>query len=646
MTDKIYDKDRRRLLKTLAAGGLVTGLNAVLPAFAGNATRQLHTAAARVGDGTPGPVRMDFNIRRESIDIAGSHGRAITVDHSVPGPLLELYEDQMAHLRVINHLHENTSIHWHGILIPFRLDGVPGVTFNGVEPGATFPVDFQVRQSGTYWYHSHSGLQEQIGLIGPIVIHPAEPDPIQVDRDYVVMLSDWTFNDPHDILDNLKSQGDYYNFNQRTVGEFIEDVRESGWQKTVNDRLMWGAMRMSPTDIADVTGYGYSYLMNGLHPAANWTGLFKPGERVRLRFINGSAMTYFNVRIPGLKMTVVAADGQNVQPVDVQEFQIAVAETFDVVVEPQANQAYTIMAENSDRSGYTRGTLAPRDGMTAPVPALRKPPVLSMIDMGMEMDMPGMNHGSMDMGDMQMSGMNHGAMKPGSMQHQGMDMGDMNMGGMKHKGMAMPNTNKAEGRAFPGAVYLDGMDDGNTTGIEMMENAGPVVARYTPDYPTAATQSSGPIRYDRLGEEPSGLEDIGHRVLVYTDLKSRYPMKDRRAPGREIKVHLTGNMERYMWSFDGVTFSDSTPIEFHYGERLRLTLVNDTMMNHPIHLHGMFMDLENGQGQMLPRKHTINVKPAGQVSLLITADERGRWAFHCHLLYHMEMGMFRVVRVS
>ncbi|MDN5862484.1 MAG: copper resistance system multicopper oxidase, partial [Salinisphaera sp.] len=451
MPDLRLNMDRRRLLQALAASSLVAGLSTLAPGSARAATHHLYTTAARVGGGRPGPVTMDFNIRREGIDIAGKHAPATTVDHRVPGPLLELYEGHQAHLRVINHLDEITSIHWHGILIPFRLDGVPGVSFNGVEPGATFPVDFHVRQNGSYWYHSHSGMQEQTGLIGPIVIHPADPDPVQSDRDYVVVLSDWTFDDPHDILDNLKARSDYYNFNQRTVGDFIEDVKKSGWQKTINDRLMWGDMRMSPTDIADVTDSAYRYLMNGLHPAANWTGLFSPGERVRLRFINASAMTYFNVRIPGLTMTVVAADGQNVQPVDVAECQIGVAETFDVVVEPRADQAYTVMAETMDRSGYTRGTLAPRLGMTAPVPPLRKPAVLSMIDMGM------------DMGDMKMCGMQHGSMSKGGMQ----------MPGMKHGGMG----------------------DGDRTGVDsMMDNAGPVASRSTRKYPTAATMSSGPVR--------------------------------------------------------------------------------------------------------------------------------------------------------
>jgi CopA family copper-resistance protein len=426
------------------------------------------------------------------------------------------------------------------------------------------------------------------------------------------MLSDWTFEDPHDVLMKLKKQSNYYNFQQRTMGDFFRDVSEQGWRATLSDRLAWARMRMSPADIADVTGSTYTYLINGRPPEANWTALFRPGERVRLRFINGSTMTYFNVRIPGLAMTVVQADGQNVEPVTVDEFQIAVAETYDVIVEPKEDRAFTIFAEAMDRSGYTRGTLAPRAGMSAAVPKLRERPLRTMVDMGMDMGEMGHMTG-MEMDANAKAGGGHA----GHMAGMGMGPGSMPGGGQMG--------------AMPG----------------MGETVGPVVARQGPNrYGPGNTMVPTVVR-NRLGEPGTGLANVGHRVLVYTDLRSVKPGDDQRPPGREIELHLTGNMEQYMWSFDGQKFSEAMdPIPFNYGERLRFTMVNDTMMEHPIHLHGMFMELDNGSGARKPRKHTISVKPAERVSLEITADAPGNWALHCHLLYHMEMGMFRVVNVS
>ncbi|MES1951913.1 copper-resistance protein, CopA family [Salinisphaera sp. S4-8] len=638
MTRHTHDSDRRRLLRAMGATGVLAGFNALLPAYARNglaagAARYLDTAAAQVPGGAARDVVMDVHVRREMIDIAGGRASAITLNHTTPGPIVELWEGQNAHLRVHNHLDESTSIHWHGILLPFQMDGVPGVAFPGIDPGETFEVDFPVRQAGTYWYHSHSGLQEQVGQTGPIVIHSQGNDGINADREYVIVLNDWTFEDPHRLLAKLKEMSDYYNFSERTLGDLAEDFRKSGVAATLKDRLAWGDMRMSPRDIADVTGYTYSYLMNGVHPEANWTGLFTPGERVRLRVINASAMTYFNVRIPGLAMTVVAADGKEVQPVETDEFQIGVAETYDVIVEPKAEQAYTIMAESMDRSGYARGTLAPRMGMVAPVPALREQPQRTMIDMGMDMsdmDMGGMtmSHepGQMKMGHDKMS-MDHG-----SMQEMGTPKKDSGMAGMGHDMKKM--------------AHGTGPNAGTMGTGAMMEKHGPVIAKHGPDMHGAGNINVANAQRDRLAERGTGLEDVNHRVLTYNQLRNVTAMQDRREPSKTVEVHLTGNMDRYMWSFDGVKYGNSTPIEFPYGERIRLVLVNDTMMEHPIHLHGMFMELENGQGDHLPFKHTLNVLPGSRASLLITADEPGRWAFHCHLLYHMEMGMFRVVRVS
>ncbi|ROO23132.1 copper-resistance protein CopA [Salinisphaera orenii YIM 95161] len=615
-------------------------------------TRHLNTAAAHVPGGKPRDVLMDVHVRREMIDIAGGRASAITLNHTTPGPIVELWEGQNAHLRVHNHLDESTSIHWHGILLPFQMDGVPGVAFPGIDPGETFEVDFPVRQAGTYWYHSHSGLQEQVGQTGPIVIHSQGDDGINADREYVIVLNDWTFEDPHRLLAKLKEMSDYYNFSERTLGDLAEDFRQSGVATTLKDRLAWGDMRMSPRDIADVTGYTYSYLMNGVHPDANWTGLFTPGERIRLRVINASAMTYFNVRMPGLPMTVVAADGKEVQPVETDEFQIGVAETFDVVVEPRADQAYTIMAETMDRSGYARGTLAPRAGMVAPVPALREQPQRTMMDMGMDMS-------QMDMGGMDMSHsksakpMGHGqmAMDHGSMQKMNMPKKESGMAGMSHQGHKMADSKMSGKMAGMGhdmkkMAHGTGPNAGTMGTGAMMEQSGPVIAKHGPDMHGAGNINIANVQRDRLAERGTGLEDVNHRVLTYSQLRNVMPMQDQREPSKTIEIHLTGNMDRYMWSFDGVKYSNATPIEFPYGERIRLIMVNDTMMEHPIHLHGMFMELENGQGEHLPFKHTLSVLPGSRASLLVTADEPGRWAFHCHLLYHMEMGMFRVVRVS
>ncbi len=584
--------------------GLLAGLESVVPAYAWQ-----HTAAGEGKGARRGANVIDLLIRKQTINIGERTGTAVTMNGSVPGPPLRMREGETVTIRVTNRLEDDASIHGHGILLPPEMDGVPGVSFPGIKPGETFTYHYRLKQYGTYWYHSHSAFHEQSGQYGPLIIDPLKPDPFEYDREYVVMLSDWTFEDPHEVMTDLKKQSDYFNFQQRTVGDFFRDVSQYGWQTTIKDRLAWGRMRMSPTDIADVTGYTYTYLLNGLPPEANWTALFRPGERVRLRFINGSAMSYFNVRIPGLKLTVVQADGQNVQPVSVDEFQIAMAETYDAIVEPKEDRAYTLFAEAMDRSGYTRGTLATRQGMSAAIPELRERPLRSMIDMGMDM-----------------SEMGH-------------------MGGMETD--MSPKASAAHSEDMQGTGMADG--HGGQMGMmpSQMEKAGPVVARHGPDDHGPGNISVAMVQRNRLGEPGTGLEDVGHRVLVYNDLRAVEPFFDQRQPSREIELHLTGNMEHFIWSFDGLKFSEvKGPIAFRSGERLRLTMVNDTMMEHPMHLHGMWMHLDNGSGVYKPRKHTVNVKPAERLSVEITADAPGNWAFHCHLLYHMEAGMFRVVNVS
>lgn len=515
-------------------------------------------------------------IDRHDIDVGGRHGDTITLNGQFPGPLLRFKEGEDVTVHVTNKLKEESSVHWHGFLIPGEMDGVPGMNgFHGIAPGETFTYRFKVRQSGTYWYHSHSGGQEQEGLAGPIVIEPAKSGGIPTSRDYVVMLSDFTDERADRILRNLKADSGYYNRAKRTVGDFFRDAGKNGVGATLRDRLDWGEMRMDPTDLADVTGY--TFLINGKSASANWTGIFKPGERVRLRFINASAMTYFDLRIPGLKMIVVAADGQNVMPVPVDEIRLAIAETYDVIVTPKDDKAYTIFAQSLDRTGYARGTLAPHEGMKAPVPPLRPRTQLNMADMGM---------GSME-------GMDHGSMA-------GMDMGGMDMSQMDH---AATNTKPKESK-------------------------------------TSAEEEQAPKGWG------AGFP-AGEKVLSYSDLKSLTPQKDLREPSREIVVHLTGNMERYIWTLNGRKFEDAKPIELKYGERVKLTFVNDTMMAHPMHLHGMFVQLVNGQpAARLPDKHIVSVPPGQSYSVLVTADEPGEWAFHCHLLYHMASGMMNKVVVA
>ena len=590
---------RRGLLKRAAAAGGCAALAQLAPAYAwADTTRSAVPFAAPTSAASESNV-IDLAIGDLALPIDGRTGSAMAVNGTVPGPLVRLREGQEAVLRVTNRLNEVASIHWHGLMLPPDMDGVPGVSFAGIKPGETFTYRFPVRQSGTYWAHSHSGGQELLGVYFPLIIDPAEREPFAYDRDYVVMLSDWSFESPETIIRKLKQQAGYYNYQKRTVGDFVRDVKNNGWSATIKERASWSRMRMDPTDFADVTGYTYTYLLNGLTPAGNWTGLFTPGEKVRLRFIDAGAMSYFDVRIPGLKMTVVQADGQNVQPVEVDEFRIGPGETYDVIVEPD-DRAYTVFAESMDRSGFTRGTLAPHPGLTAAIPPRRPRPLRTMADMGMEM-----------------SSANSAEKSDGAM-----------------PGMEMPvavTEKSTAGKTPMGGPGLPG---------------GPAVV-HGPDTHGPGNSSIAMAARSRLDEPGSGFEGTDSRVLVYADLKSLAPYPDRREPAREVELHLTGNMERYIWSFDGKKYSEAkTPIPFLYGERLRLVLVNDTMMEHPIHLHGMWMELENGAGEYQPRKHTISVKPAERLTLAITADAPGRWAMHCHLLLHMDMGMFRVVEVS
>ena len=565
---------RRAMLKgAVGLGGL-----AAIPAWA----RAMPHGPIRQGfDEVSGRV-IDLAVGQGAIEVAGRSGHAFAVNGSVPGPLVRLKEGEAVALRVANHLAQYTSIHWHGLLLPFQFDGVPGVSFPGIKPGETFVYELPaLRQSGTYWWHSHSDLQEQAGHYGPIIIDPAGPDPVQADRDYVLLLSEFSPLHPHTIMAKLKKGEEYFN---RQKTSWTDDYRLSG-----SDRRMWAGMRMTPTDIADVTGSTYTYLINGHAPEDSLEYLFSPGERVRLRIINGSAMSFFNIRIPGVRMSVVQADGKNVRPIEVDEFQIGTAETYDIVVEPTA-EAHTVVAEAMDRSGMAVATLTSRAGARAPVPSLRDPVLLTMTDMG---------HGGMDHSGGGHSNMGHAP----------------STGGMDHGSMKMRDTS-----SLPPDVALG-------PGVDMV--------------------SANPA--DRMGDPGLGLDIVGHKVLTYRDLTALEPNDDPRKPSRHMQIHLTGNMERYMWSFDGRKFNAvaDQPIRFAYNERIRVKLVNDTMMAHPIHLHGHFFELVNGADRMhQPQKHTVIVQPGGSATFDLTADEPGDWAFHCHLLYHMHAGMFQVVTVA
>ncbi|MES9973708.1 MAG: copper resistance system multicopper oxidase [Candidatus Thiodiazotropha sp.] len=597
---------RRRFVTGLSLGGAALGLQP-FGLLAGRGSEPGGTTLQ-------GRV-FNLTISQTAVNFTGSARVATTVNGSVPAPVLRWREGDQVTLNVTNLLPETSSIHWHGIILPSAMDGVPGIStgFNGIPPGETFSYRFDVKQSGTYWYHSHSGFQEQTGLYGAIVVDPKEPGPYAYDRDYVVVLSDWTDEDPNDVYAKLKKLSHYYNNNERTHGDLMRDLEQKGLSATWNERRMWGEMRMSQRDLSDVTGFTYTYLMNGKNPADGWIGLFKPKEKIRLRFINASAMTFFDLRIPGLKMTVIAADGQNVEPVTVDEIRLGVAETYDVLVEPADNAAYTIFAQDIARSGYARGTLTPHLSMTAHIPSLDKVANLEHGDMGMSMHHH-MDHGMPEAGHSQPN-------MPATMDHSQHNMS----GAMDHSRHTMTDRIK---KMEPNSSDF---------------SAGPVNHAATEYGPHVDMLSEDP-QY-RLDDPGVGLRNNGRRVLTYADLRSLHTTREHPDPDREIELHLTGNMGRYMWSINGVKHADAEPLRWKLGERLRINFVNDTMMNHPMHLHGMWSDLESGDNNYLPRKHTVIVQPGSRISYRVSVDAEGGWAYHCHLLYHM-LGMFRTVIVS
>ncbi len=642
MLDKLAI-ERRQFLRAAALGTAGVAVAGVMPAWAQAISPGLAPLPTVSG------ADIALTIGKVAVRVDGKVSREIGINGTVPGPLIRLKEGQNVRLKVTNTLDEDSSIHWHGLLVPFAMDGVPGVSFPGIKPHSTFDYQFDIGQSGTYWYHSHSGYQEEDGLYGPIVIDPAGTDPVAYDREHVLVLSDHSPMSGAMIFKKLKQMGGgYFNMQRLTLSGQL-----AGRDMSAAERRQWAQMRMDPADIADVTGSTYNYTVNGHGPYDNWTGLFSTGERVRLRIINASAQTTFNVRIPDLPMTIVQADGQNVRPVTVDEFQIGVAETYDVIVTPQ-DRAYSFVSESIDRSGLGRATIAPRAGMIAPVPPLRPRPLLTMADMGMS----GMDHGSMAGMDMA-SAPNPAAARgvdPSAEQNASRNLWKLT--GWKeptdHGSIAAtaaaPVTGAMAGMAGmdmgQSASALPASPSDSMAGMDMgsMNMRDLSKAPQVKDGP--GVQTISPMPTDRSGEPPVGLEGLDHRVLVYRDLVALTRNPDVRAPSRSMDIHLTGNMERYMWSFDGIKMSEpAEPIPFRLNERVRVTLINDTMMPHPIHLHGHFFELVTGHGANAPRKHTVNVPPGGKMTFDLTADAAGDWAFHCHNLYHMTAGMMRVVTV-
>ncbi|MBK9026971.1 MAG: copper resistance system multicopper oxidase [Propionivibrio sp.] len=584
----IPDLPRRRFVQGLAAGGVLLGASAW--------SRRGWAQNADADGGLPGvPIlrgtEFDLVVANTPVNFTGNPGMATAINGSIPAPTLHWREGETVTLRVTNKLPVSTSIHWHGIILPYQMDGVPGISFAGIAPGETFTYRFKVGQSGTYWYHSHSAFQEITGMYGAIVVEPARGETIRADRDHTVVLSDWTDEDPMRVFSKLKVQSDYYNYNQPTAMDFFRDASRDGLKSATDARRMWNEMRMSPTDLADLSANALTFLMNGRTPAGNWTGVFRPGERVRLRFINGAGNTFYDVRIPGLKLNVVQADGVNIDPVAVDEFRFGPGETYDVLVEPK-DDAYTIFAQSMDRSGYARGTLASGAGLQAEVPELDKPKWLSMTDM-------------------------MGAMGGG-------------MAGMDHGGMAMDHSQ----HAMPGTAAVNPLAAPSKQARHARTEYGP------------STDMRVDMARTNLDDPGIGLRNNGRRVLTLADLHTVGGPLDPRGAEREVELHLTGNMERYTWSFDGLEFGQSTPVHFRHGERVRVILHNDTMMTHPMHLHGMWSELETPEGKFQARRHTIPVQPAQRISFLVNADALGRWAWHCHLLFHMDAGMFREVLVA
>lgn len=636
MTNQNSNISRRTFVKGVVASALVASSSLTL-----NASTKISTR--RETEELSG-TEFNLTIDKINVNITGEPAVATAVNSMITGPTLRWKEGEEVTINVTNNLGEDTSIHWHGIILPPDMDGVPGISFDGIPAGETFTYKFPIVQSGTYWYHSHSGFQEQTGVYGAIIIEPKE-EILEYDREYVITLSDWSDEKPESVYRKIKLSADYYNFKQRTVGDFFSEVSEKGFLAAFNDRKMWNEMAMMDRDLSDVTGYTYTFLMNGQNPATNFKALFKNGEKIRLRFINSAAMTFFDVRIPGLKMTVVGTDGNYVQPVEVDEFRIGVAETYDVIVEPEDNKAYAIFAQSLDRSGYALGALTYDSNVVAHTPAMDKAGILSHADMGMG----GTSHAGHDMASMKddtkesSKTMDHSSMGHNMSKMDEAKPKEIDHAAMGHDMSAMKKIPKQRETAMKCGSGMDMSSMNKSTPTMDMKPEIPITP-LEENRGIQTTMRAMDPQY-RLDDPGVGLRNNGRKVLTYADLKSLEPTTHDRYPDREIILRLTGNMERYMWSINGIAYKDAKPLEFKYGERLRITYINDTMMNHPMHLHGMWSDLETGDDNYLPKKHTIIAQPGSKISFRVNVDAKGSWAYHCHLIYHMA-GMFRKVVVA
>ncbi|WP_373019823.1 copper resistance system multicopper oxidase [Thiomicrorhabdus sp.] len=664
--------NRRHFVKGMALSSLSAAIATHLPlAHAGymamgsmDSSEQNRMPETASGRPLLSGTEFDLTISEKTVNITGTPSKATLVNGSLPAPTLVWREGDDITIRVKNEMDVDTSIHWHGIVLPTGMDGVPELSYPGIKPGETFEYRFTVKQHGTYWYHSHSGFQEQTGLYGVIVILPKVADPVEYEHDYVVQLSDWSDTNPETIYRNLRKMGDYYNYNKRTVGDFLSEVKKYGFMNAWNKRKMWNEMVMSDRDLSDVTGADYTFLMNGMSPNAHWRIVTEPNKKIRLRIVNSSSMTFFDVRIPGLKMTVITADGNLVQPVTVDEFRIGVAETYDIIVEPDGKQpAYAIFAQAIDRSGYAIGSITSDPEVLASAPEMDPLPVLSMTDMGMSMNMSGMDMGS----GSSTNGMDMSTNNNGSNMNMGSDSGTMNMDSSSSSVDMNSNSSSMDMSSSSSSVDMNSSSTGTNmsspkTAMDMaskssmqggMGSGNQVIPMdMNPELPQMHVPSKDGPQIEMRAQEPKyrlddpgvGLRNNGRKVLTYADLKNRFPTMKEPKPTKEVVLHLTGNMERYMWSINGIPYPDAEPLRFEYGERVRITFINDTMMNHPMHLHGMWSDLETGDENHIPRKHTVIVQPGAKISYRVTMDAEGNWAYHCHMLYHM-LGMFRKVEV-
>lgn len=603
-------------------------------------------AGSTAAPGALGAVReYHLTIAQEDVRIRDNTAGAMTINGQIPGPTLYFEKGDTARIHVTNEMNAATSIHWHGLLVPPSMDGVPFVTQVPIQPGATFVYEFPIRQTGTYWYHSHSELQEQSGLYGSIVIddgrHP-------VDRAYVVLLSDWTTEDPHEVLRTLKRGSHWYAL-EKGASQSIFGAAKAG---RLGDYFSRELQRMPPMDIADVA---YDYFLSNGRPETALAA--EAGEKVRLRVINGSATTYFHLNFSGGPMTIISADGQRVEPVKEDLFLIGVAETYDVLVTLPERGAYELRATAHDGSGVTSTWLGqgekhpartiPRPDLYEPmahgdagsVLALTPAAAMGMSDARVEagaFDHPGTGHGGHDMGLGEMPAAREHPGQHGGGGSMARGMPDHHGHGVAHK----PEHDAMPRESSPSAHVHGQMPAAEHVGHEQMPAAGAHVSAARP-----FSHRFGLLEADVASRPELASEGGKERPSTpYARLKAAEPTDPPAgAPVREIRLTLDGDMQRYTWFIDNQPVSEADTIRVREGEVVRFILINRTMMHHPMHLHGHFFRVINGQGDRAPLKHTVDVAPMATTVIEFYTDEIGDWLFHCHLLYHMKSGMTRLV---